>query len=141
MKRRGFTNVGVVVRSSGGNELLTVPVLVPEHEEEEAALGLDGKSMLIGAALLSVLAAATYLALRFARRRPAVAAAAVAFASFVAFTPEHVDSAAQLLARRHAAHRRSEPLLDPAYENPETCANRPSTNSTRETAFSRISFN
>lgn len=40
----------------------------------------------------------------------------------VAFTPEHVEAAAQLLARRHADNRRSEPLLDPAYESPEVCA-------------------
>lgn len=39
----------------------------------------------------------------------------------VPFAPEHVDVAAQLLAERHAAQRRSEPLLDPAYESAEAC--------------------
>lgn len=38
------------------------------------------------------------------------------------FEPEHVEAAAQLLARRHTEHRRSEPLLDPVYETPAACA-------------------
>lgn len=32
------------------------------------------------------------------------------------------------------------PFASHVNSNPETCANRPSTNSTRDTAFSRISF-
>jgi RND family efflux transporter MFP subunit len=84
----GTTNVDVVVQGANGDDLLTVPVLVPDHEEEGSSSWLDLRSMLIGAALLALLAAAAYFGLRFARRRPAVAATAVALASFVALTPE-----------------------------------------------------
>jgi RND family efflux transporter MFP subunit len=84
----GTTHVDVVVRRTGGDDLLTVPLLVPEHEEENAAVELDWRSMLIGAGLLALLLGAGYLALRLARRRPAVAAATVALAAFVAFTPD-----------------------------------------------------
>lgn len=86
--KHGTTNVDVVVQGVGGDDLLTVPVLVPEHEEEGVASGLDWRSMLIGAGLLALLLAAGYLALRLARRRPALAAVTVAMATFVALTPD-----------------------------------------------------
>ena len=83
----GTTNVDVVVRGAGGDDRLTVPVVVPKHEEEGAASGLDWRSMLIGAGALALLIAAATLALRLARRQPAVAAGVVALLAFVALTP------------------------------------------------------
>lgn len=41
--------------------------------------------------------------------------------SVVAFATEHLDAAAGLLARRHTAHRRVEPLLDVEYEGGARC--------------------
>ena len=38
------------------------------------------------------------------------------------FRPDDVPAAGRLLAARHAAHRRAEPLLDPAYEDPARAA-------------------
>lgn len=92
----GTTNVDVVVRGSGGDDLLTVPVLVPEHEEAGAASGLDWTSMLVGAALLAGLTALGLLAYRLLRRRPALGAGAIALLAFVALTPNvhaHGDEA------------------------------------------------
>lgn len=37
-------------------------------------------------------------------------------------TDDDVAAAGRLLAARHAAHRRAEPLLDPAFENPDAAA-------------------
>ena len=85
----GTTNVDVVVRGAGGDDLLSVPVLVPEHEEEESAAGaLDWRSMLIGAGIVALLIAAGFLAFRLARRRPGLAAGAVALVAFVGLTPQ-----------------------------------------------------
>ena len=38
------------------------------------------------------------------------------------FRPDDVPAAGRLLAARHAAHRRAEPLLDPAFEDPARAA-------------------
>ena len=56
----GTTDIDVVVRGSAGDDLLTVPVLVPEHEEMSATAALDWRSMLIGAGVLSLLVAAGF---------------------------------------------------------------------------------
>ena len=84
----GTTNVDVAVRGAGGDDLLTVPVLVPEHEEESAATGFRLRSLLIGAGVLALLVAAGFLAFRLARRRPALAAGAVALVVFVGLTSQ-----------------------------------------------------
>src|SRR5690349_2943401 len=38
-----------------------------------------------------------------------------------AFTEEHLDGAADLLAARHRTHRTAEPLLSARYEDPAAC--------------------
>jgi RND family efflux transporter MFP subunit len=83
----GTNNVDVVVRGAAGDDLLSVPVMVPEHEEENAALGYDWRTLLIGAAVLALLAALAVGAYRYLRRRPALATGVVALITFVALTP------------------------------------------------------
>ena len=83
----GTTNVDVVVRGAAGDDLLSVPVVVPEHEEEHGAPGFDWRSLLIGAGVLGLVVALGFGAYRVLRRRPALAATAVAVMTFVALTP------------------------------------------------------
>ncbi len=42
-------------------------------------------------------------------------------AEVTAFTDEHVEGAAQLLAARHRRHREAEPLLSPTHADPSAC--------------------
>lgn len=85
----GTTNVDVMVQGGAGDDLLTIPVVVPEHQEETAATsGLDWRSMLIGAGALALLLATAFVAFRLARRRPALAGGAVALFALVALTPD-----------------------------------------------------
>lgn len=83
----GSTNVDVVVRGQAGDDLLTVPVVVAEHQEEASVSGMDWRSMLIGAGGLALLLALAFVVLRVVRRRPALAAGAVGVLAFVALTP------------------------------------------------------
>lgn len=84
----GTTNIDVVVQGARGDDLLTVPVLVPEHEETASTDGMDWRSMLLGAGALALLLGIGFVGLRFARRRPAVAASVTALVSLAALTPD-----------------------------------------------------
>lgn len=84
----GNTNLRIAVQAAAGDEILMVPVVVPDHAEEATGAGLDWRSMLIGAGALLVVAAIAVGAWFGLRRRPALTAGALAMVGLVAFTPD-----------------------------------------------------
>ncbi|WP_300975117.1 efflux RND transporter periplasmic adaptor subunit [Sphingomonas sp. LHG3406-1] len=83
----GTTNVDVVVQGAGGDDLLSVPVVVPEHDDASEAGGFAWRTWLMGASIVGLIAALGWAAFRLRRRNPVLVAMAATVVTFAALTP------------------------------------------------------